>query len=105
MKLDIIVKNLFPPALLSVIAPEHKCAFFIKNIENICVSATTQKLWEVYGGYVVTSATTTRVGGQPETYVFHANVYGSIVDYREIAGSFKGALDHQRAIDGYVASL
>lgn len=42
------------------------------------------------------------VVNRPETYVFPANEIGEIVDWLEQPGSFQGAVDHQRALDGFL---
>ena len=46
--------------------------------------------------YVVVSATITLYG--KETYIFAANSLGTITDWRELDGSFRGALDHEHAL-------
>lgn len=46
--------------------------------------------------FVVVSATC--VLGDPETYVFPADAEGEIVWWGEIGGSFRGGLDHSRAL-------
>ena len=38
--------------------------------------------------------------GQPETYIFKADPEGEITDWVELEGSFRGALDHSRALEG-----
>jgi hypothetical protein len=50
--------------------------------------------------YVVSSAASTF--GGPETYLFPADADGNVVDWLELSGSFRGALDHERAINGFV---
>lgn len=52
--------------------------------------------------HVVVSAV--GVLGEPETYVFPANEAGEVVAWGELPGSFRGALDHGAAIDGFLAS-
>ena len=48
--------------------------------------------------YVIVSATT--VAGTPETYIYPSSNDGQILSWTELAGSFKGALDHDQAIAG-----
>ncbi len=36
----------------------------------------------------------------PETYIFAADASGEITSWHELSGSFKGALDHERALRG-----
>lgn len=47
--------------------------------------------------YVVVSAAQVIMVG-PETYIFGADEEGMIVNWSELEGSFKGALDHERAL-------
>jgi hypothetical protein len=46
--------------------------------------------------YVIVSAATTYSG--PETYIFLADEKGEITDWTECSGSFRGDLDHERAL-------
>ncbi len=60
--------------------------------------------------YVIASATTVEAWNsqkpEPETYVFACDdAIGSNPNFSELPGSFKGALDHNRAINGYLDSL
>src|SRR5687767_5916908 len=47
--------------------------------------------------YVVVSAADAMFSG-PETYIFPGDEQGQIVDWGELDGSFKGDLDHERAL-------
>lgn len=47
--------------------------------------------------YVVVSAADVMFSG-PETYIFPADEDGNVVDWGEVDGSFRGALDHERAL-------
>lgn len=47
--------------------------------------------------FVVVSATSAMFSG-PETYIFPANEQGEVVDWMELDGSYKGGLDHERAL-------
>ena len=71
-------------------------------------SGATRKLWRIsHAGevqYVITSAVSVAFTG-PETYVFAATEDGEVSDWLELDGSFRGAFDHERAIEGYVESL
>lgn len=49
--------------------------------------------------YVVVSAANVHLSG-PETYIFPANSKGEVLDWLELPGSFRGALDHTRALEG-----
>lgn len=50
--------------------------------------------------YVLTSAAYVRYSG-PETYLFPSDKDGNILEWSELPGSFKGDLDHNRAIAGF----
>jgi hypothetical protein len=87
-----------------------KTAIFIRDLPTTRTGAT-QKLWrlseplvdEVGKGfnYVVTSAVNAPFSGSgPETYIFPADTTGKVLDWLELPGSFRGALDHERAIRG-----
>lgn len=52
--------------------------------------------------YLIVSAADVPYSG-PETYVFPADANGKVVDRGELPGSFRGALDHARAIEGFLA--
>ena len=38
------------------------------------------------------------LGNGPETYIFAATEFGEITNYMDLPGSFRGALDHERAL-------
>jgi hypothetical protein len=50
--------------------------------------------------YVVVSATVVPFGEGPETYIFPADSSGEITDWGELHGSYKGDLDHAKALRG-----
>lgn len=79
-------------------------AEFIKDVNP--ENNGDQKLWKVGDHYVVTSALDAAFDTmRPETYVFRSDSEGVITEWGELAGSFQGDMDHERAIDGYVGSL
>ena len=47
--------------------------------------------------YVVVSGV--NVFGEPETYIFGADGEGEIVSFVELPGSFKGEINHEKALD------
>ena len=47
--------------------------------------------------YVIVSAVNAVFSG-PETYIFEANDKGEVVDYGELEGSFRGELNHAKAL-------
>lgn len=49
--------------------------------------------------YVVVSAVNVMFSG-PETYIFPANSNAKILNWLELPGSFRGGLDHTRALEG-----
>lgn len=61
----------------------------------------SQKLWKVGGEYIITSAASVMMSG-PETYVFRANEQGDITSFMELSGSYRGGLDHEKAILGFL---
>jgi hypothetical protein len=38
-------------------------------------------------------------GGRPETYIFPSDENGKVLDWGELPGSYKGGLDHEKALD------
>jgi hypothetical protein len=49
--------------------------------------------------YVVVSATHAMFSG-PETYIFPADADGNVTNWGELAGSYRGGLDHEAALSG-----
>ena len=47
--------------------------------------------------YVIVSAANVPFSG-PETYIFPADENGEVIDWVELGGSFRGALDHEQAL-------
>lgn len=54
--------------------------------------------------FVVTSATYAMFSG-PETYIFPADKDGNILSWGELDGSYRGGLNHERAINGLLAYI
>jgi hypothetical protein len=50
--------------------------------------------------YVVSSAA--NAYGGPETFLFPSDEGGNVLDWLELSGSVVGALDHERAINGFI---
>ena len=50
--------------------------------------------------YVVVSATIPVFGGGPETYIFKSSNTGEVKYWGELEGSFRGGLDHIKALAG-----
>ena len=84
-----------------------KIAHLIKPLQGFSGTAALYKLTPslVVGDdnaletheYIVVSATIVMYSG-PETYIFPANADGEVVDWLELPGSFKGALDIEQAL-------
>lgn len=56
--------------------------------------------WDYEGGdteYVAVSAVNVEYSG-PETYIFPADEQGEILSWGELAGSYRGGLDHAKAL-------
>lgn len=49
--------------------------------------------------FVVVSANTVMYSG-PETYIFPTNEDGEVLSWLELSGSFRGGLDHAKALKG-----
>ncbi len=54
--------------------------------------------------YVIVSAVVALFSG-PETYIFPADEKGEVVSWGELPGSFKGGLDHNFALERFLASV
>ena len=48
--------------------------------------------------HVVVSATVVPYVGGVETYIFPADTEGNVTDWGELAGSYKGGMDHSAAL-------
>lgn len=90
-----------------------KKAIFIKQIEaangdmrlyRLKPKSFFLGLFLLFDCFVVVSAV--EVFGMPETYIFEANYSGEITNWCELEGSFKGDLDHEKALNnfGYATS-
>lgn len=49
--------------------------------------------------YVVISAVVAQDSNEPETYIFPADTEGNVLSWLEMPGSFKGGLNHEKAIE------
>ncbi len=58
---------------------------------------TTGESGEAYTKHVLVSAADVPFSG-PETYIFPADETGKVLDWGELDGSFRGSLDHARAL-------
>ncbi len=63
----------------------------LEDYPYVVVSAINPKPVEVLGEMVT-------VLFQPETYIFGADPDGTVLDWRELPGSFQGAMDIPRAL-------
>lgn len=78
-----------------------KTAKFLHRIQGWTGDARLYRLSEPLDGreYVIVSAVVAPFSG-PETFIFPATVNGEAIDMIEMEGSFKGGLDHTRALRG-----
>jgi hypothetical protein len=85
-------------------------AIFIKNLPSWMGDADVYRLEPPYTyvdfdgeetvyEYVIVSAVVATYSG-PETYIFPANKDGSVIDWIELDGSFRGGLSHNDALAG-----
>jgi hypothetical protein len=84
-----------------------KTARFIK--EQVSPVGAVQRLYQLsepiakYGAdgdsgpYVIVSGVWAMFSG-PETYIFPADATGKVTDWGELEGSFRGSIDHERAL-------
>jgi hypothetical protein len=70
----------------------------IKRLKNCRGDARVYRLSESLDGFshVIVSAAHTFDG--PETYIFGCDKNGENIEYGELAGSFRGGLDHTQAL-------
>ncbi len=92
-------------------ADATKTATFLRDVSKQNRARGVQKLYQVtppmksqdWNGnaaeyqYVIVSAVDVMFSG-PETYIFPATAGGEIAEWGELEGSFKGALDHEKAL-------
>lgn len=92
-----------------VVKTQSKTATFVKALHDFTGKASLYKLSEPVKYYkstspsetnfVIVSATRALFSG-PETYIFPADENGYILNWGELEGSFRGALDHEHALMG-----
>lgn len=77
-----------------------KTAQFIEKLKTWYSDARLFKLSEPMAGtdFVIVSAVNLR-GSGPETCIFPANAAGVALGVRELDGSFRGELNHKRALN------
>jgi len=92
-----------------------RTARFVKNLDGFKGEARLYELTPPLQGewdkrkkarFVVVSAINAMFSG-PETFIFKADKTGEVLDWGELSGSFKGALDHEQALNnaGYKVKL
>ncbi len=79
----------------------EKTAKLVKNLDGWRGEARLYRLAPPLDGneYVVVSATNAMFSG-PETYIFASDEAGKVDCYGELDGSFRGGLDHAKALRG-----
>lgn len=91
-------------------AEQEKVATFVTKAKKMRGDAACYRLsppmvdtdWrgtEAHHEYVIVSANDVMFSG-PETYIFPGDEEGNVTDWGELPGSFKGDLDHERALSG-----
>lgn len=75
----------------------NKVAYKIKELSN------NKILWEVMpridgNKFVITSTTNVQFSG-PETYMFASDEKGNIIEWCELAGSYRGGLVHKTCFE------
>lgn len=78
---------------------------FARDYDTPAGSAS-RRVWRVDGPaphFVATSAAT--IFGDAETLVFACDEQGELTNWLATHGSFRGALDHFAAIDGYITAI
>ena len=75
-------------------------ATYVKTIVGWTGDAKLYKLSPKLEGnkYVIVSTTHVMLSG-PETYIFGATEDGEVTDWGELPGSYKGGLDHNKALE------
>ena len=105
--------------IVTEIMKGNKCAVYLRDVDEYQGVA---KLYRVYPGvqyekydyststevprsttFIVISAAVVPLSG-PETYIFPSDDEGRVIDWYELPGSFRGELDHNKALElgGYV---
>ena len=84
-----------------------KTATFLKNLTDWKGKAKLYKLSEPVEAddstmvdHVVVSAVVSEYDGMPETYIFPCDSDGEVMNFGELNGSYKGGLNHARALKG-----
>lgn len=74
-------------------------ATFMGNLASPSIGHHVERrLYKCENGYLVVSAADVPFSG-PETYIFKSDSKGEVLSYSELPGSFRGALDHKRALE------
>jgi hypothetical protein len=79
-------------------------ATFVKNLDGFNGNATLYRVnppLKSYSGedeYALVVVSAVVAFGYPETFIFGADEDGEVMNWLELPGSFKGALDHTRAL-------
>ncbi len=86
-----------------------KVARFIKNLETDNPNVNRQALYYLEpplagNNYVIVSGANVMFSG-PETYIFPATPEGEFINMEELDGSYRGGIDHYKALVGAGYSL
>ena len=73
-----------------------KCAIFIKKLSGAARLYHCSPPFDTHK-FVIVSAIT--VLSLPETCIFPSNINGEVKEWLELRGSFKGEINHERALN------
>lgn len=84
-----------------------KTATFLRKLDDfrgdarlyILSEPMTHNYDDEKSSYVIVSAADAPFSG-PETYIFLANEDGEVINWGELDGSFRGGLNHEKALTG-----
>ena len=68
---------------------------FVKNLIN---GPARQKLYAVEDGTCIVISGVLAFPTGNETYIFHSNIFGEVINWSELPGSFRGDIDFEKAL-------
>jgi hypothetical protein len=75
-------------------------AVLVRKLTGFTGSAKLYRLDPPLEGNEFVAVSATVAYRWPETYIFPADESGNVLDWGELDGSFRGALDHAAALEG-----
>ena len=78
----------------------QKTALFVRHLDGYHGDARLYRVEPRLEGFrhVIVSAIDPIMLEQPETYIFGADHYGKVLAWRELDGSFRGGINHKKAL-------